>query len=88
MYQAGHARDTHCPQARGHRQLATMPLFGSGFEAQKKLKPNLKMACQRMAMVINKKTNMVKRHKGGIVDLIKANKIDKANIKVRCLSLA
>lgn len=59
-----------------------MPLFGSGFEAQKKLKPNLKMAVQRMAMVINKKTNMVKRHKGGIVQLIQTGKIDKANIKV------
>lgn len=60
-----------------------MPLFGSGFEAQKKLKPNLKMASQRMAMVINKKTNQVARHKRGIIDLLKAGKTDKANIKVR-----
>ena len=60
-----------------------MPLFGSGFEAQKKLKPNLKMASQRMAMVINKKTNQVARHKRGIIDLLKAGKVDKANIKVR-----
>jgi len=62
-----------------------MPLFGSGFEAQKKLKPNLKMATQRIAMLVNKKTNSVDRHKRQIVELLRAGKIDKANIKVpRC----
>lgn len=63
-----------------------MPLFGSGFEPQKKLKPNLKMSVQRMAMVVNKKSNSVARHKREIRDLLTAGKYDKANIKLEhCL---
>lgn len=59
-----------------------MPLFGSGFEAKKKLKPNLKMATQRISMIVNKKTNLVARHKREIVGLLQAGKYDKANIKI------
>lgn len=39
----------------------TMPLFGPSFQPTKVLKPNLKMACQRIAMVCNKKTNAVRQ---------------------------
>lgn len=51
----GKAAPLHTPHT------VTMPLFGPSFQPTKVLKPNLKMACQRIAMVCNKKTNAVRQ---------------------------
>eukprot|EP00441_Pelagodinium_beii_P022118 CAMPEP_0197674094 /NCGR_PEP_ID=MMETSP1338-20131121/82248_1 /TAXON_ID=43686 ORGANISM="Pelagodinium beii, Strain RCC1491" /NCGR_SAMPLE_ID=MMETSP1338 /ASSEMBLY_ACC=CAM_ASM_000754 /LENGTH=62 /DNA_ID=CAMNT_0043254429 /DNA_START=192 /DNA_END=377 /DNA_ORIENTATION=- len=58
-----------------------MPLFGPSFQPTKVLKPNLKMACQRIAMVCNKKTNAARTHRREIQRLLADRKYEKANIK-------
>lgn len=59
-----------------------MPFFGSGFDSTRVLKPNLKMACKRLAMLVNKKSNEIKIHRNSIKDMLAKKKYEKANIKV------
>ena len=55
-------------------------LFG-GFRASK-IKPQLKMAAQRITLTINKKTNSIKKQKREVAELLAKNKEEKARIRV------
>ena len=55
-------------------------LFG-GFSASK-IKPQLKMAAQRITLTINKKTNSIKKQKREVAELLAKNKEEKARIRV------
>ena len=50
-----------------------------------KLKPNLKMAEQRLGILNSKKTNLIKQQKREIADLLRNGKEEKARIRVEHL---
>ena len=56
-------------------------MFGSGFSTSK-IKPQLKMASTRIALVVNKKTTINKSLKKEIAKLLAEGKEEKASIKV------
>ena len=57
-------------------------MFSSGFSVSK-VKPQLKMAAQRITLVVNKKTAVNKSKKKEIAKLLAEGKEEKASIKVR-----
>ena len=57
-------------------------MFSSGFSVSK-VKPQLKMAAQRITLVINKKTTVNKSKKKEIAKLLAEGKEEKASIKVK-----
>ena len=57
-------------------------MFSSGFSVSK-VKPQLKMAAQRITLVINKKTAVNKSKKKEIAKLLAEGKEEKASIKVK-----
>ena len=59
-------------------------MFG-GFNVNK-LKPNLKMAINRIAIIKNKKANAIRKQKHEVASLLSEGKEEKCRIRVRFLS--
>ncbi len=61
-----------------------MSWFGPSFSASK-CKPQLKMACQRVKLITNKKTQLMKIQKKDIAKLLGDNKEEKARIRTEAV---